>query len=106
MPGGSSTSKPAWAEYLEGYSAHAGFFLIPSVKEDPMRHHVLLGQARHYRHRYQCWACRYAGVLEFEPDASEAGWTECHYCGIDNEIPPGLYDRPALIPGQVPSRII
>ena len=58
-----------------------------------------------YRHRYRCWACRCEGVLEFEPDALEPGWTECHHCGIDNEILPGLYDRPAVIPGQVPSRI-
>jgi len=58
-----------------------------------------------YRHRYRCWLCRYEGVLEFEPDASEPGWTECHDCGTDNEIPPGLYDRPALISGHVPSRI-
>jgi hypothetical protein len=59
-----------------------------------------------YRHRYQCWACKCTGVLEFEPDVSEPGWTECHHCGIDNEIPPGLHDRPALILGQVPSRVI
>lgn len=59
-----------------------------------------------YRHRYLCWACRCAGVLEFEPDASEPGWIECHHCGIDNEIPPGQYDRPTVIPGYVPSRII
>jgi hypothetical protein len=31
-------------------------------------------------------------------------WTECHDCGFDNEIPPGLYDLPALIQGYVPSR--
>ena len=88
-----------------------------------MRPHVLFGQALRshvesctksveltpvfsYRHRYLCWACKCAGVLEFEPDAFEPGWTECHHCGIDNEIPPGLYDRPAIIPGHVPSRII
>ena len=58
-----------------------------------------------YRHRYRCWACKYEGVLEFEPDALQPGWTECHHCGIDNEIAPGLYDRPAVLPGQVPSRI-
>ena len=58
-----------------------------------------------YRHRYQCWACRCAGVLEFEPDPLEPSWTECHHCGLDNEIAPGLYDRPAVIPGQVPERI-
>lgn len=59
-----------------------------------------------YRHRYLCWACRCAGVLEFEPAASESSWTECHHCGIDNEIPAGLYGQPAIIRGQVPSRII
>lgn len=59
-----------------------------------------------YRHQYLCWACRCAGVLEFEPDASGPGWTECHHCGIDNEILPGQYGRPTVIPGRVPSRII
>jgi hypothetical protein len=57
------------------------------------------------RHRYQCWACRCAGVLEFEPDPLEPSWTECHHCGLDNEIAPGPYDRPAVIPGRVPDRI-
>ena len=59
-----------------------------------------------YRRRYRCWACRSEGVLEFEPDALEPSWTECHQCGIDNEIPPGLCHRPAIIPGQVPGRLI
>jgi len=59
-----------------------------------------------YRHRYKCWACECEGVLEFEPDALEPSWTECHHCGIDNEIPPGVYVCPAVIPGHVPARII
>ena len=88
-----------------------------------MRLHLSLGQALRarinintepvqltpvvsYRHRYLCWACRCTGVLQFEPDASEPGWTECHHCGIDNEISPGVYIRPAFVPGHVPSRII
>jgi hypothetical protein len=58
-----------------------------------------------YRHHYRCWLCKCEGVLEFEPDASEPSWTECHHCRLDNEISPGLYDRPAIIQGQVPSRI-
>ena len=58
-----------------------------------------------YRHHYRCWLCKYEGVLEFEPDALEPSWTECHYCGLHNEISPGLYDTPAVIPGHVPSRI-
>ena len=88
-----------------------------------MRPRTLIGQSVHthiavhggscqlppvfsYRHRYQCWACKFVSVLEFEPDASEPSWTECHECGIDNEIAPGLYDRPAVIPGHVPNRIV
>lgn len=59
-----------------------------------------------YRHRYLCWACRCSGVMEFEPDATEPSYTECHQCGIDNEIPPGLHEQPAIISGQVPTRII
>ena len=47
-----------------------------------------------------------SGVLEFEPDALQPSWTECHHCGLDNEIPPGLYDRPAIIQGDVPSRMM
>jgi hypothetical protein len=87
-----------------------------------MRLHRLTGQALHahnetnteqvqrtpfnsYRHRYRCWLCKGEGVLEFEPDALPS-WTECHHCGIDNEIPPGLHDRPAVIQGHVPGRII
>jgi len=58
-----------------------------------------------YRHQYQCWLCKHEGVLEFEPDVSQPSWTECHHCGLDNEIPPGLYDRPATIAGHVPSRM-
>ena len=58
-----------------------------------------------YRHRYRCWLCKSKGAIEFEPDASEPSWTECHECGIDNEIPPGLYDRPVILPGNVPSRV-
>ena len=58
-----------------------------------------------YRHHYRCWLCKCEGVLEFEPDAMEESWTECHHCGLDNKIPPGVYDHPAIIPGQVPSRI-
>ena len=58
-----------------------------------------------YRHHYRCWLCKCEGVLEFEPDASEPSWTECHHCGLHNEISPGLHDRPAIIPGLVPSRI-
>ena len=59
-----------------------------------------------YRHHYRCWLCKCEGILEFEPDALEPSWTECHYCGLHNEISPGLYDRPALIPGHVPTRIV
>jgi hypothetical protein len=58
-----------------------------------------------YRHHYRCWLCKCEGVLEFEPDAAEPSWTECHHCGVFNEIAPGLYDQPALIQGHVPSRI-
>jgi hypothetical protein len=58
-----------------------------------------------YRHHYRCWLCKCEGVLEFEPDASEPSWTECHHCGVHNEISPGVYDRAAIIPGHVPSRI-
>ena len=58
-----------------------------------------------YRHHYRCGLCKCEGVLEFEPDASEPSWTECHHCGLDNEISPGLYDQPAIIPGHVPSRV-
>ena len=57
-----------------------------------------------YGHHYRCWLCKCVGVLDFELDASEPSWTECHHCGLDNEISPGLYDRPAIIPGHVPSR--
>jgi hypothetical protein len=59
-----------------------------------------------FRHHYRCWLCKCEGVLEFEPDASEPSWTECHYCGLYNEISPGLYERPAIILGLVPSRIL
>jgi hypothetical protein len=58
-----------------------------------------------YRHHYRCWLCKCEGVLEFAPDASEPSWTECRHCGLDNEIPPGLFDPPAIIPGHVPSRM-
>jgi len=58
-----------------------------------------------YRHHYRCWLCKCEGDLGFEPDASEPSWTECHYCGLDNEISPGVYDRPAVISGHVPSRM-
>ncbi len=58
-----------------------------------------------YRHHYRCWFCKCEGVLEFEPDAWWPSWTECHHCGLPNEIAPGLYDQPALIPGHVPSRM-
>jgi hypothetical protein len=58
-----------------------------------------------YLHHYRCWLCKCEDVLEFEPDASQPSWTECHYCGCDNEIPPGVYDRPAIIPGHVPNWI-
>lgn len=88
-----------------------------------MRLHIMLGQTLHahiennaepvelpplvsYRHHYHCWACRCAGVLEFEPDDSEPSWTECRHCGIDNEISPGHYEQRAIIAGQVPTRII
>jgi hypothetical protein len=59
-----------------------------------------------YRHHYRCWLCKYEGVLEFEPDALEPSWTECHQCGLDSEIPPGVHDRPAIIPGHVPCRMM
>jgi len=58
-----------------------------------------------YRHHYRCWLCNCEGVLEFEPDASKPSWTECHHCGLHNEISPGMYEQPAIIPGRVPSRI-
>ena len=58
-----------------------------------------------YRHQYRCWLCRCEGALEFEPDASAPSCTECHHCGLHNEISPGLYDHPAISPGHVPSRI-
>jgi len=59
-----------------------------------------------FRHQYRCCLCGYEGVLEFEPDVSGPHWTECHDCGFDNEISPGLYDRPAIIQGYIPSRIL
>jgi hypothetical protein len=59
-----------------------------------------------YRHHFGCWLCKSEGVLEFEPDALQPSWTECGYCGLDNEIPPGVYSGPAIIPGQIPSRMI
>ena len=59
-----------------------------------------------YRHHYRCWLCKYDGVLEFEPDAFRPSWTECHHCGLDNEISPGVYDRPAIIQGYVPCRMM
>ena len=59
-----------------------------------------------YRHHYRCFLCEYISVLEFEPDAAEPNWTECHNCGFDNEIPPGPYDRPAIVQGFVPSQLI
>ena len=59
-----------------------------------------------YRHHYRCWLCKCEGVLEFEPDASGPGWTECQHCGLDNEIPPGVYERPAIIQGHVACRMI
>jgi hypothetical protein len=58
-----------------------------------------------YRHRYQCWFCKYEGVLAFEPDALGLNGTECPRCGLDNESAAGPYDGPAVIPGCVPSRI-
>lgn len=93
------------------------------VMENLMRPNLLIGNALYapsevdipsgqlppvvlYRHRYLCWICRHEGVLEFEPGTLEPSWTECHHCGLDNEIPPGRYDRPTVIPGQVPSRIV
>ena len=59
-----------------------------------------------YRHHYRCWLCKCEGVLEFEPDASGPSWTECQHCGFDNEIPPGVYHRPTIIPGHISSRIV
>ena len=67
---------------------------------------VIEGEIVPFRHHYRCCLCEYEGVLEFEPDAFSPGWTECHDCGFDNEIAPGVYDRPTVIPGYVPSRII
>jgi hypothetical protein len=71
------------------------------------RHHIRIvkGGIVPYRHHYRCCLCDYEGVLEFEPDASEPSWTECHDCGFDNEIPPGVYVRPTIIQGYVPCRI-
>jgi hypothetical protein len=71
----------------------------------PNTHVVAAAPDVPYRHHYRCWLCQCEGVLEFEPDAAAPSWTECHHCGINNEIPPGLQDRPALIPGRVPSRM-
>lgn len=79
-----------------------------------MRPHSLIGNSDScqpartvcHRHRYRCWLCKYEGVLEFEPNPSGPSWTECHHCGIDNEIPLGAYERPVLIAGHVPSRMI
>jgi len=59
-----------------------------------------------YRHHYRCWLCKYEGVLEFEPDASWPSWTECQHCGLDNEIPPGVHERPGIIQGHVACRMI
>ncbi len=70
------------------------------VREDSSSPPVLV-----HRHRYRCWLCKYEGVLEFEPDSSAPGWTECHHCGIDNEIPGGVYQQPLIIAGHVPSRM-
>ena len=58
------------------------------------------------RHHYRCWLCNYEGVLEFEPDASWPSWTECQHCGLDNEIPPGVHERPGIIQGHVACRMI
>jgi hypothetical protein len=58
-----------------------------------------------YRHHYRCWLCKCEDVLEFEPDASEPSWTECHHCGLPNEISAGVYDLSAIIPGHVSNRI-
>ncbi len=59
-----------------------------------------------YRHHYRCWLCKCEGGLEFEPDASGPSWTECQNCGLDNEIPAGVYDKPAIIQGHVPRRVL
>jgi len=59
-----------------------------------------------HRHHYRCWLCKYEGALQFQPDLSRPSWTECDHCGLDNEIPPGVYDRPAIIPGHVSSRMM
>ena len=67
---------------------------------------VVKGKIVPYRHYYRCCLCDYEGVLEFEPDAFGPSWTECHDCGFDNEIPPGVYDRPAVIQGYVPRRMM
>ncbi len=68
--------------------------------------HVVEVEIVPYRHHYRCWLCKYEAVVEFEPDACKPSWTECQHCGLDNEIPPGVYDRPATIQGYVPCRII
>ena len=67
---------------------------------------VVKGEIVSYRHHYRCCLCEYEGVLEFEPDASGPSWTECHDCGFDNEIPSGVYDRPAIIQGYVRCRMM
>ena len=59
-----------------------------------------------YRHHYRCCLCDCEGVLEFEPDASGPSWTECQHCGLDNEIPPGVHERPGIIQGHVACRVI
>ena len=67
---------------------------------------VVAEETAPYRHLFRCWLCKYEGVLEFEPDALQPSWTECGYCRLDNEIPPGVYNGPTIIPGHVPSRMI
>ena len=76
------------------------------IGEEAIIHGQVKGGIAPYRHHYRCCLCEYEGVLEFEPDPFGPTWTECHDCGFDNEIPPGVYNWPAIIQGYVPSRMM
>ena len=95
---------------LQGRGAVRMFEFTLRIGEEAIidRHQIrrVKGEIAPYRHHYRCCLCEYEGVLEFEPDALQPSWTECHDCGFDNEIPPGVYNRPAIIQGYIPSRMI
>ena len=86
------------------------FEITLGIGEEAFIHceHIRVGSGKlvPYRHRYRCCLCEYEGILEFEPGAFGPSWTECHDCGFDNEIPPGVYNRPAIIQGYVPRRMM